>query len=130
MSPDVAATMASERDGFRQAMKRRAAFCSAGLSDPAGQQLAGDARNRRLARSVDVEHQNRIGIAECVGEFIQQQLRARVAMRLKDNVDLAEATLPRRSQRGADLRGMMSVVVDHGHAVALIRSIESGGPRR
>ena len=66
-----------------------------------------------------------IGIAERGGEFIEQQLRARVAVRLKDDVDLAEAALPRRRQRGANLGGMMAVVVDHGDAVGAALELEA-----
>ena len=51
-------------------------------------------------------------------------------MRLEDDVDLAEAALPRRRQRGADLGRMVAVIVDHGDAVRRARSTGSGGPRR
>src|SRR5208283_2754998 len=54
---------------------------------------------------------------ECGGELIEQQLRSRVAMRLENHMHLAETALPCRRQRCADLRGMMSVIVDHRHAI-------------
>src|SRR5271157_4327456 len=34
-------------------------------------------------------------------------------------MNLAEATLPRRRQRSANLRGMMSVIVDHRHTIGV-----------
>jgi len=37
-------------------------------------------------------------------------------VRLKDHVDALESALARRSQSGANLRGMMAVVVDYAYA--------------
>src|SRR5271166_4482141 len=51
------------------------------------------------------------------GEFLHQELCSRVAMGLKNHMNLAETALPRRGQCSADLRGMMPVVIDDGHTV-------------
>ena len=62
---------------------------------------------------------------EGVGEFVHQQLRPGVAMRLEDHVDLAITALPGCGQRGANLGGMMSVVVKHTHPGGLATPLET-----
>ena len=46
-------------------------------------------------------------------------------MRLEDNVDPPESALARCGKRGTYLRGMMAVVVDHGHAVDAALELEA-----
>ena len=76
--------------------------------------LAADARQRLLARGIDVGDEQRVRIDRRRAELLLQQLRARVAMRLEEADDAAPAfrSTAVRSQRGRDLRRMMAVVVD------------------
>ena len=46
-------------------------------------------------------------------------------MRLKDHVDLAKAALPGSRQRGANLGGMMAVVVDYADPRGLAAQLET-----
>ena len=46
-----------------------------------------DARDRLLAGRVNIQHQQAVRIRKCRGELIHQQIGARVAVRLKNNVD-------------------------------------------
>jgi len=89
-----------------------------GLSaDSLGQQTAADSFDGRFAGGIDVEHRHGVGVAKGGGEIAQQQLRAGVAVRLEDDVNAAEAALPRRCQGGTNFRGMVPVVIDDGDTV-------------
>src|SRR5258708_3877494 len=46
-------------------------------------------------------------------------------MRLKDDIDLAVSTLPRRGESGANFCRMVPVVVNHGHARSLPSNLKS-----
>src|SRR5258708_33683326 len=84
--------------------------------DGFGDAFAGDPCDGRLAGRVDIEHADGVGVRECCAEFFQQVARAGVAMRLEDCVDALESTLARCRESGADLRGMMAVIVNHADA--------------
>src|SRR5580658_6127996 len=86
------------------------------LVNPLRQDFARDAFDGLLACGVNVEDEQRIGVGEGGRESFHQVARARVAMRLEDDVNLAKTALPRRGQRGLDLSGMVPVIVDHTHA--------------
>ena len=73
---------------------------------------------------------HRIGIGEGAGEFLEQITRARVAVGLEDHVDAAIAALARCGQGGADLGGMVAVVVDDGDAAGRRHDAGSGDRRR
>src|SRR5262249_10232665 len=75
--------------------------------------FSSDTRNRWLAGRVDVENEDAVGVGESGAELLQQVAGAGVAVRLEDYMNTLEGALARRSQRGANLRGMMAVVVDH-----------------
>ena len=59
------------------------------------------------------------------GELLHQITSAGVAVRLEDDVNLAEAALPGRSQSRFDLCGMVSVVVDHTDAGGASAQLEA-----
>ena len=85
--------------------------------DSFSQHFGVHALDRRLARRIDVGHEQHIGVIEGAGEFVHQIIRPRVAMRLKQSdyapVRSADA---RRAQGRFDLRRVVTVVVDHHHA--------------
>src|ERR1035438_4063282 len=87
------------------------------MANSFGEQLAGNTRDGRFAGGIDVEHGGRVGIAKRSGEIVEQQLRAGIAVRLEDDVDLSEPAFTRRRKCRAYLGGMVAVVVDHGHVV-------------
>src|ERR1019366_7504325 len=63
-----------------------------------GQQLSGNSRDGRLTRRINIEHDDRIGVAEGGRKFLKQQLGASVAVRLKDDMQPPESTLSRSGQ--------------------------------
>src|SRR5207302_5745020 len=99
-------------DSFRGRTRVAAAFHGL-LSYLLRQSLARDPINWRFAGSIDVEHEQRVRVVESAGELFHQIARPRVPVRLKDDVNLAEPTLPRRRQSSLNLGGMMPVVVNH-----------------
>ncbi len=84
--------------------------------DGFGDAFAGDPCDGRLAGCVDIEHADGVGVRERCAEFFQQVARAGIAMRLEDCVDTLESALARCRESGADLRGMMAVIVNHADA--------------
>ena len=64
------------------------------------------------------------------GELIQKIKSTRVPVGLEDDVDLAVAALAGGGEGGANLGGMVAVVVDHGDAARRCREAESAGRRR
>src|SRR5437588_7061222 len=46
-------------------------------------------------------------------------------MRLKDDMDLAVSTLPRRGESGANFCRMMPVIVNHGHASCVAANLKT-----
>jgi hypothetical protein len=90
-----------------------------------GQMLAGYAGDRRLASGVYIENGDTIGVAKGCGELVEQQLRARIAMRLEDDVNAPKATLARCRQSGANLGGMVAIVVDDRHTVGAALELEA-----
>ena len=75
-----------------------------------------DALDRRFRRRVDIEHVHAIGLMKGAREIVHQRLRARVAVRLEQHVNASKAAGARGRERGANLGGVMAVVVDHGDA--------------
>src|SRR5581483_4139046 len=78
-----------------------------------------------LAGRVDIEHLNRGGVVKGVHELIHEIARARVAMRLEDDVDRAIATIPRGADGSAYLSGMVAVVVDNRDATGTAANLEA-----
>ena len=87
--------------------------------DPSGEQLRRHAGNRLLAGRVDGKHDHRIGVSKRASEFLQKIKSSGVPVRLEDNVDAPMPACARRSQRGANLRGVVAVIVHHGNAARL-----------
>src|SRR5271163_2266738 len=50
---------------------------------------------------------------KALAKLIQQGMRARIAVRLEDDVNLPIVAQPRRRERGANLRRMVAVIVDY-----------------
>src|SRR5438105_7527686 len=57
--------------------------------------FAGDAGNRGLTGSVDVENKDAVGIRKSRRKVIHKVARTRVTMRLEDHMDALEPALPR-----------------------------------
>src|SRR5277367_2499908 len=88
-----------------------------GFADGRGQRLTGDAGDWRFARGIDVEQHEHVGLIEGAAELVPEMLRARKAVRLKENEQAVELAATRRFERGANFGGVMAVVVDHGDVV-------------
>src|SRR4051812_10629993 len=97
----------------------------AGFRDAARQPFPSHSEDRLLASGIDIEDENTVGILERSCKFVDQQLCARVAVRLKDNVHAFVSALSRRSESGADLGGMVSVVINHVDAVSTSPQLEA-----
>ena len=78
--------------------------------------LAGCAGNRGFAGRVDIQHQHIVGVRKGRAELFQQVARAGVTMGLEDYMNAPGTALARCRQGGADLRGMMPVIVHHSDA--------------
>ena len=87
------------------------------LRNALGQHLAGYARNRRFAGSIDVQQHKRIRILERGRKLLHQQLRAAVTMRLKNDVYALESALAGGGERRPDLSWMVAIVIDHSDTV-------------
>ncbi len=86
--------------------------------------LAGDAFDRRLARGVNIGHEDRGGIVKRAAELVLQRLRPRVAVRLKHDDDALAAGVLRGGERRADFARMMRVIVDHHVAIGAELDLE------
>src|ERR1700704_455172 len=83
-----------------------------------------DAGRVALTRAVDVDHQHPIRIPEGAREVLDQRGKPRVAVRLEDNDQPAVTHLARGLQRGAHLRGMVSVIVVYRRALEDAQELE------
>src|SRR5579884_3258875 len=81
--------------------------------------LRGHALNRLFRSGIDISDEDIVGLMERTAEFVQQGLRPRVSVRLKQRDHSRKMALARGCQRGPDLRRMMAVVVDYGDSVRL-----------
>src|SRR5215467_579905 len=75
-----------------------------------------DAGNRRFARRVDVHHQQHVRLVEGGEELPTQVQRARVAMRLEHGHHAAVEPRLGGGEGGANLHGVVPVIVDHRDA--------------
>ena len=87
-----------------------------GPLDAAGQVFCGYAGDGLLAGGVDGQHDDGIGIAECATELVHEIESAGIPVGLEDDVDSAVAALAGGGEGGANLGGMVAVVVDDGDA--------------
>ena len=76
-----------------------------------------DAVDRVLAGGIDRRHDDRIGIVEAGGEFVEQIAQARETMRLGDRDDAARRGVARGLEHRLDLDRMVAVVVEDIDAV-------------
>src|SRR5271168_4698489 len=83
------------------------------LADTPRQNFSRNSLDRLLAGRINIQNEQRISVCKRSNEFLHQIARTRVAMRLEDNVNLAESTLLRSRKRSPDLRRMMPIIVDH-----------------
>src|SRR3954447_11670715 len=96
----------------------------ANVGNLTGEDFSGDSNNWLFAGSVDIEHEDRVGIGKGCGKVLHQVSCARIAVRLENNVDAFESTLAGRSQGSANFCGMVSIVIDHAHARRLATELE------
>src|SRR5713226_9549745 len=89
----------------------------AGLANGAGQRFAGHTRDGRFAGGIDIEQHENIGLIESAAEFVPKVLGAGVPMRLKEHEHAIEFAPARRFERGANLDGVMTVIIDHGDVI-------------
>src|SRR5688572_12296732 len=87
--------------------------------------VAGDALQAILAGSVDVRQQHHRGVVEGREELLKEITRPRVAVGLERHDEAAVEPGARRTERGADLLGVMPVVVDEQHALLVAAHLEA-----
>ncbi len=63
--------------------------------------------------------------AECAAKLLQKIESSGVPVRLEDDVNLAVRALARRRQRGANLGGVVAVIVHHRDAARLAALLEA-----
>src|SRR6267154_1986911 len=113
-----------ELDAFLHGPKIENVFM-AGFANGVGQSLAGYPGDGRLAGGVNVGDNQNVGLVERAREFIPEMLRAGIAVRLEEHQEAIELADARGFQGGANLRGMMAVVVDHGNVVDRAFNVEA-----
>ncbi len=82
----------------------------------AGERFGCDAFDRLLAGGINIEQAECVGVGKGGGEFIHQIASASEAVRLEDDMHAPKSALASRGQRRPNLRGMVSVIVDHADA--------------
>src|SRR5262249_33884857 len=87
--------------------------------------FAGHSGNGRFAGRINIQDENAVGIGEGGAEFVKQVTRASVAVWLGDDVDALETALPSSSQGGANLGGMVAVIVNHAYAGGVSTQLET-----
>src|SRR5690348_17100444 len=87
------------------------------LTNGRSKSFAGDSRNRGLARGVDVQQDQYIGLIESPAELIPEVLCARKPMRLKEHEYAVELAAAGGLEGGANFRRMMAVVVNYRDVV-------------
>ncbi len=90
-----------------------------------GERLDRDARDRLLARGVDVGQHDLVGVLQRRPECLHQLLRARVAVRLEGDDEPPAERGARGGEHRRDLGRVMAVVVHHEHAARLAVPLES-----
>ena len=85
---------------------------AAARPDPLGQAPGMNPGDRRLARRIDVGHEQHVGVVECRQELVVEVKRPRVAVGLEHDDAPAVEALAGGRQRRPDLRRVMTVVVD------------------
>ena len=90
-----------------------------------GDGLPAHARQRRLARGVNVGHDDAIGIIEGRAKLLPQRLGARIAMGLKHRQDAFAPGRSRGRERGPNLGRMMRIIVHEEKAFALILDLKA-----
>src|SRR5271157_4269698 len=93
--------------------------------NPAGQPLRRYAGDGFLAGGVDGQHDHCVRVGKCAAELVQQIPGPRVTVGLKDDEDALVSAFAGGGQGSANLRGMVTVVVYHGHAARLTAQLEA-----
>src|SRR5215470_8751916 len=94
-------------------------------SDPLGQAPGMDPGDRRLARRIDVGHEQHVGVVERRQKLVVEVERPGVAVRLEHDHAAAREALAGGRQRRPDLRRVMAVVVDQQDAGHLALDLEA-----
>ena len=84
-----------------------------------------DSRNWRFAGSVNIRHDDAIGIIERAAKLVAQRFRARITMRLKHGQHSFAASRPRSFHRGANFGRVMGIIVNEQKAIALVLDFKS-----
>ena len=90
----------------------------------------GDAGNGLLARGIDVREHQHVGLIEGAAEIVPKVLRARVAVRLEEHQQALEMAAARGFERGANLGGVVAVIVDQRDAADDALDLKPPRPRR
>src|SRR5438132_89495 len=89
----------------------------AGIANGGRKRFAGHAWDGRFAGRIDIEQHEDVRLIERAAEFIPKVLGAGVAMRLEEHQQSIELAAASRLKRGANLGGVMAVVVHDGDVV-------------
>ena len=96
-----------------------------------GHLAAAHARDRLLARGVDLGHDHQIGGRQRLAHGLPMRRRAGVEVRLEHRHQPPPGKgLPRRRQRGGELRRVVRVVVHHRHPADARPAARTAGPHR
>src|SRR2546423_9092200 len=87
------------------------------VGQPVREVARADAGPVLLTRRIDVEEQHAVSAVERAREVVHEGCQPRVAVRLEDHEQAAVPELSRRLDGGANLGGMVAVVVVHGGAL-------------
>src|SRR5260370_1436114 len=87
------------------------------LAYGARKRFAGHTRDGRFAGRIDIEKREDIRLIERAAEFVPEMLGAGVTMGLKKHQQAIELAAAGRFKRGANLDGVMAVVIDHDDVI-------------
>src|SRR5712672_2603442 len=89
----------------------------AGLANGTRECFARDTGDGRFAGGIDINERKNIGLIESAAEIGPEVLGAAETMRLKEHQEAIELAATGCFERGANLGGVMAVVVNHGDVV-------------
>src|SRR6267143_1769305 len=88
-----------------------------GFANGGGKPFARYALDGRFACRIDIEQHENLGLIERAAKIFPKVLGAGVAMRLKEHQQPIELAAAGRFESGANLSGVMTIVIDHGDVV-------------
>src|SRR5581483_7433669 len=107
------------RDGLRRVVDGGNVFGGAVAkgADLFGDAFAAYALDGLLRRRINIQHVDHVGQMKRAAEVVEQMLGAGVAVRLENRDHAMEVALAGGGERGADLGGVVAVIVDDRDAV-------------